>query len=115
MSRLETLDRENWRDFVAAPAAVLMLGKSDCEACQAWKDELNTFLDADEEWQQVRFAKLDLDLGGMASFKKENGWLADISDLPYNVVYVNGERQKEFYGSGIDRLVNRMRRVIATE
>ena len=36
----------------------------------------------------------------------------DINDLPYTLVYVNGERKKEFLGSGIERLVNRMRRVI---
>ena len=33
MSRLELLDGKTIADFLAAPAAVLMLGKSDCEAC----------------------------------------------------------------------------------
>lgn len=50
----------------------------------------------------------------MAAFKKENTWLADVDDLPYNVVYVNGERKKEFLGAGVDRLVNRMRRVFSS-
>ena len=112
MSRLEVIDRENWRDFLAAPAAVLMLGKSNCKACQAWTDELTTFLESDETWQHVRFGKLELDRGGMAAFKKENTWITELEDLPYNVIYVNGERRKEFLGSGVDRLVNRMRRVV---
>ena len=71
-----------------------------------------SFLADDTEWSEVRFGKLELDRGGLGAFKKENPWLADIKDLPYTLVYVNGERMKEFLGSGIDRLVNRMRRVI---
>jgi hypothetical protein len=112
MSRLEVIDRENWREFLAAPASVLMLGKSNCEACGKWTTELNAFLADDNDWQHVRFGKLELDKGGMAAFKKENAWIAELEDLPYNVIYVNGERKKEFLGSGIDRLVNRMQRVV---
>ncbi|HAA62020.1 MAG TPA: hypothetical protein DCE39_13935 [Planctomycetaceae bacterium] len=112
MNNLELLDRETWREFLGSPAAVLMLGKSDCDACAAWTQELKSFLADDTEWSEVRFGKLELDRGGLGAFKKENPWLADIKDLPYTLVYVNGERKKEFLGSGIDRLVNRMRRVI---
>jgi len=111
-SRLELLDRETWREFFEAPAAVLMLGKSDCEACAAWTQEIESFLADDTEWNQVRFGKIELDRGGLGGFKKENPWLVDIKDLPFTLVYVNGERKKEFLGSGIERLVNRMRRVI---
>lgn len=111
-SSLELLDRETWREFLGAPAAVLMLGKSDCEACAAWTQEVEDFLADDTEWANVRFGKFALDGGGLAGFKKENSWLMEIKDLPCTLVYVNGERKKEFLGSGIERLVNRMRRVI---
>ena len=109
---LELLDRETWREFLGAPAAVLMLGKSDCEACAAWTQEVEDFLADETEWASVRFGKIELDRGGLAEFKKENSWLMEVRDLPYTLVYVNGERKKEFLGSGIERLVNRMRRVI---
>ena len=33
---------------VAAPRSVLMLGKSDCEACASWTEELSKFLESDE-------------------------------------------------------------------
>lgn len=112
MSRLEVIGRETWREFLAAPAAVLMLGKSNCEACGKWTEELTAFLDSDEAWKHVRFGKLELDKGGMAEFKKENTWIADLDDLPYNIIYVDGDRKKEFLGSGVDRLVNRMQRVL---
>ena len=115
MSRLEIIDRENWREFLAAPAAVLMLGKSNCEACGKWAEELTAFLDSDEAWTHVRFGKLELDKGGMAEFKKENTWIAGLDDLPYNIIYANGDRKKEFLGSGVDRLVNRMQRVVPSE
>ena len=61
MSHLETIVRENWEDFLAAPAAVLMLGKSDCPACAAWTEELTAFLESDSEWTSVRFGKLLLE------------------------------------------------------
>lgn len=112
MSRLELLDRDSWRDFLAAPTAVLMLGKTDCPACRAWTDELNAFLGDDERWTEVRFGKLELDRPGLGAFKKENPWLSGLDDLPYTIVYVAGEKKKEFLGGGIDRLVNRMQRVI---
>jgi hypothetical protein len=112
-SRLELLDRETWQDFLSAPAAVLILGKSDCESCAAWTSEVESFLRDDAEWTNVRFGKIDLDRGGLAAFKKANTWLADVTDLPFTIVYVNGDRKKDFLGSGIQRLINRMRRVIA--
>lgn len=112
MSRLQILDRDSWRDFLAAPTAVLMLGKTDCPACLAWTDELTAFLAEDQRWVEVRFGKLELDRPGLGAFKKENPWLSELHDLPYNIVYVAGEKQKEFLGGGIERLVNRLQRVV---
>ncbi len=113
MSRLETITRENWEDFLAAPAAVLMLGKSDCPACAVWTEELTTFLENDSEWVSVRFGKLLLDQPGLGGFKKANPWLAGLKDLPLNLIYIEGEKVKEFLGSGADRLANRLRRLLA--
>ena len=53
MTRLEIVDGANWREFVAAPVALLVVGKSDCGACAAWSAELEHFLDADSEWRHV--------------------------------------------------------------
>ena len=115
MSRLEILDGDTLPGFLDASPSVLMLAKSDCDACQQWTEQLEEFLSEDTEWAHVRFGKLKLDQRGLADFKKQNPWLADLHDLPYNIVYVDGERKKEFLGSGIDRLVNRMRRVLAAD
>ncbi len=111
MSRIEVISRENWGEFLAAPAALLMLGKSDCKACAQWTEELNAFLESDTQWTRVRFGKLELDKGGMGEFKKENTWISELDALPYNIIYTNGERAKEWLGSGVDRLVNRLQRV----
>ena len=111
MGRLETVDGGNWRDFVASPLAVLVIGKSDCPACAAWSEELEGFLAADSEWMNVRFGKMLLDKGGLIEFKRANPWLADVEELPFNVLYTRGERAKEFPGGGIDRLVGRLRSV----
>lgn len=110
--RLEILDGKSWEPFVAAPAAVLMLGKTGCEACAAWAEELERFLAGDERFPGVRFGKLLLDTPGLISFKRANPWVAGLEVLPFNVIYVNGERTKEFAGGGIDRLVSRLERVV---
>jgi hypothetical protein len=112
MSRLEVLDGNDWESFVAAPAAVLMLGKSDCAACAEWTTELEAFLDTDERWRHVRFGKLLLDKPGLVSFKRANPWIAELDVLPMNVVFVNGEEKKRFAGGGIERLVTRLERSV---
>jgi hypothetical protein len=108
MSRLESIDARNWEEFVGSPAAVLMLGKSDCEACKAWTDELLAFLEQDQAWRHVRFGKLLLDTPGLVAFKRANPWLAEVDALPFNVIYVGGKPVKRFAGAGTDRLVSRL-------
>ena len=108
--RLELLDGKSWESFLAAPAAVLMLGKSDCAACAAWTEELEGFLASDDRWRHVRFGKLLLDTPGLVTFKRANPWIAELDQLPVNVVYVNGAEVKRFAGGGIDRLVTRLER-----
>lgn len=111
MAELETITGENWRDFVAAPLAVLIIGKTDCEKCSEWSDELSPFLAGTTEFADVRFGKLMLDTRGLIEFKKENTWIADLHVLPYNVIYQNGDRVKEYAGGGLQRLESRLRRL----
>lgn len=106
--RFEKVDAASWQAFVAAPRAVLVLGKSDCAACAAWSTELETFLATDARWPEVRFGKLLLDQGGLVHFKRANPWLADVDVLPFTVIWQHGERAKSFAGGGIDRLVSRL-------
>ena len=110
--KLEKIDGQNWEAFLAAPAAVLMLGKSDCEACAAWTAELEAFLEKDERWRHVRFGKLLLDKPGLIAFKRANPWIAELDSLPMNVLYVNGRESKRFAGGGIERLVTRLERAL---
>ncbi len=114
MERLETLDGKTWDNFVQSPTAVLILGKSDCEACLSWTKDLTQFLVTDEQYKDVRFGKIFLDTPGLVSFKRASPWLSEVDVLPYNVIYRNGEREKMFAGSGIERLTNRLQRLIET-
>jgi hypothetical protein len=108
--RLELLDGSNWQEFLASPAAVLMLGKSDCAACAEWTAELERFLEADGRFGHVRFGKLLLDKPGLVSFKRANPWIAELDALPVTVLFANGVETKRFAGGGIDRLVTRLER-----
>ncbi len=112
MSRLENVDGDNWRDFIASPTAVLVLGKSDCEKCGEWSAELAEKLASDAGFGTVRFGKMLLDQRGLTDFKRENPWLAELDVLPYNVIFHEQERVKSFAGGGWDRLANRLRRVV---
>lgn len=113
MSRLEKLDRTNWREVTEAPLGVLMLSKSDCATCQAWTEELEAFLADDQEFTDVRFGKLLLDQPGLVEFKRENPWVSEVDALPFNILYAGGAQKKTFAGKGVDRLVNRLRNLRA--
>lgn len=78
--RLEMLDAATWREFVAAPVAVLVLGKTTCPACQAYTEELAAFLDRDAP-DEIRFGKM---------------------------LYRHGERWKDFAGGGVERIRRRL-------
>jgi len=109
---LEAVGRENWEELVNAPVAYLMLGKGDCDHCAEWTAELKTFLESEDgkEFEGVRFGKMLLETPGLGGFKKANPWIAGLTGLPHNIVYVNGEQKKEWSGKGLSRLLNRLRR-----
>lgn len=110
--QLEILEPDTWSDFLGSETAVLMLGKSDCAACNAWTDELTEWLATDPPYADVRFGKILLDARGFADFKRTHGdWLKEIRDLPTTAIFRAGDLRKTFIGSGVDRLVNRLRRV----
>lgn len=111
MAKFEEIGRENWEEFINSPKAVLMLGKSDCPACAAFAEELDEFCASCEGWEDVRFGKLIINQPGLAGFKKQSPWLADVRDLPYTVIYADGEVAKTFMGGGIERLTNRLERL----
>ncbi|MCC6620567.1 MAG: hypothetical protein IT385_04895 [Deltaproteobacteria bacterium] len=111
--QLEMIDGQTWREFVGSDVAVLMLGKSDCEACARWTEELNAFLASEPGFAGVRFGKMLLDQRGLTDFKRDNGaWLKDVDVLPFNLIYRQGKIEKSFAGSGLDRLTNRLRNVL---
>jgi hypothetical protein len=111
MDRLESIEGANWEAFLRAPWAVLMLGKTDCDKCAAYTEELDAFLGTDSTYTDVRFGKMLLDRGGLASFKRANPWLADVDVLPYTLIYRGGDKVSEFAGGGVSRLQSRLERL----
>ena len=113
MGKLEQISGDNWREFLGGELAILMLGKSDCAACGAWTTELEAWLEAGPKLPAhappARFGKMLLDSRGLTDFKRENmSWLKDLEDLPFTIIYRNGERTKSFAGGGVDRLETRL-------
>lgn len=108
MARIESVDRSSWQEFTAAPLAVLMLAKTTCGHCAQWTEDLARFLEGDRDFTDVRFGKLYLDQPGLVEFKRQNPWLAEVDDLPTNVLYRDGERVKTWVGGGVERLRSRL-------
>ena len=110
MAELKRLGRDDWAELLDAPLSVLIVGKTTCEHCKSWAAELDEFLASDEEFADVAFGKIDLDTPGLVSFKRAHPWVSELSDLPHTSIWKGGEKQKEFFGGGMDRLANRLRR-----
>lgn len=111
MSQLEELTPDNWEDFSKADVAVMVLGKTDCPACNEWSGELTQALADNTLPDNVRFGKLIINQKGLLSFKKANPWLAEVDQLPFNVIYQQGEIVKKYAGGGVDRLQTRLSRL----
>lgn len=104
---LETIDDGNFEEFLASPAAFLLIGKEGCEACINWTNQL---VSSDLSLPKVRLGKLVLGGGKLTNFKRANGvWLSHVRELPHNSIWVNGTMVKEWLGGGeVDRLTNRL-------
>ena len=105
---MEILGPKDWEEFLSAPIAVLMLGKTDCAACEEWATELQS----NEIPPGVRIGKILLDKPGFGRFKIAYDWVANVDVLPYNVIFVDGEMKKQWAGGGMDRLQTRLNRFI---
>ena len=112
MPVLEIIDRNSWEEFLNSPVAVLVLGKNGCQACAEWTEELNGWFSGGTAPDQVRFGKILLDTPGMGRFKIAQSWVSDVDVLPFNAIFINGERVKEWAGGKLSRLENRLSRLL---
>ena len=105
---MEILNQSNWEEFLYSPISVLILSKTDCQSCDAWFSELETY----EIPPGVRLGKLLLDSPGLGSFKMENDWVSNIDILPFNAIYIDGGVKTQWAGGGIERLQTRLNRLL---
>ena len=106
---MEILNQSNWEEFLSSPISVLILSKTNCQSCDAWFSELETY----EIPPEIRLGKLLLDSPGLGRFKMENNWVANIDILPFNAIYVDGEVKKQWAGGGIERLQTRLNQIMS--
>jgi hypothetical protein len=112
LAELELLGRDDWEDFLSAPLAVLILGKNGCAACEQWTLDLQQWFDSGQSPEGAKFGKLILDTPGLGRFKIAHPWVSEVDVLPYNAIYIDGERVKEWAGGNIPRLTNRLNRYL---
>lgn len=108
MVELEQLNPATWEAFIEAPAALLVLGKKDCQPCKEWTKALTS--QSDDVWngRRVRAGTLLLDAPGFSQFKMTHPWVALVDVLPFNALYINGERVAEWAGGSIERLLKEL-------
>lgn len=100
--RIEHLDSDSWAPFLAAPISLLVLGKTGCEPCKLWVKTLSNQMD--EIASEIRVGTLLLDAPGFGHFKIAHPWVAFVDILPFNALYIDGERVAEWAGGSIERL-----------
>ena len=108
MLEVEQLNPSTWEEFLEAPAALLVLGKADCQPCKAWTKTLTSQPDDVLNVRQVRIGTLLLDAPGFGQFKMTHPWVALVDVLPFNALYINGERGAEWAGATIERLLKEL-------
>jgi hypothetical protein len=105
---MELLGKDDWQGFIDSPIAILMLGKTNCKACEEWTVELTNYTPP----TGVRVGKILLDTPGLARFKIAQPWISEVDILPFNAIFVAGELKKQWAGSGLERLQNRLNRFV---
>tara|TARA_B110001452_G_scaffold20462_1_gene16448 strand:+ start:1053 stop:1376 length:324 start_codon:yes stop_codon:yes gene_type:complete len=105
---MEILNQLNWEEFLSSPVSLLILSKTDCQLCDKWFSELESY----EIPSGTRLGKLLLDSPGLGRFKMANDWIANIDILPFNAIYVDGIVKKQWSGGGIERLQTRLNQIL---
>ena len=101
---MEILNQSNWEEFLSSPVSLLILSKKNCQLCDVWFSQLETY----DFSKELRVAKLLLDSPGLGRFKLANDWVANIDILPFNAIYVDGKVAMQWAGGGIERLQTRL-------
>jgi hypothetical protein len=93
---------------------VLILSKSDCGYCAAYQRDIDAY---QEEGliDGMSIGKLVLNEPGVAQFKRDNRWMADLSFLPHTLVYHRGQVIDSFGTSKGIYLLERLEDVLSDE
>ncbi len=91
-------------ELLAAPWAVLVLTRSDCEVCEAYAADL-ALRRAEGALPGVAIGTLALDAPDGADFKRANPRLTEVDFLPYTVLYARGRVAEAFATTHADYLV----------
>jgi hypothetical protein len=84
--------------LLGAARAALVLTRTTCHACGAYRAEVAALL-TQGKLEGIAVGTLVLDRPGAGRFKRENPWLSDVRYLPYTVLYRRGERVDGFAAS----------------
>jgi len=92
------LDDDTVEAVLDAPHGALVLAKDDCDNCAAYEADIRRLQEQGQLGDLV-VGKIILTRPGCRRFKRENPWLRGVADLPYTLLYADGEKVDEFAAS----------------
>jgi alkyl hydroperoxide reductase subunit AhpC len=93
--------------LLTAERAALVLARRDCGFCAAYEAEIVAAI-GNGELPDFPIAMAVLDEPGLTGYKRDNPWLARVTDLPYTVLYRRGRIAGRFAGSRVELLRDRL-------
>lgn len=107
MNEYTQVTDDTFETLLAAEQAVLVIGKSDCGYCRQYDAGIADLLE-DPAYTDTVFGKLVLDEPGNTQLKRESSWIAGLNQLPYTVLYREGEPVDKFAASKASYLEERL-------
>lgn len=101
-------------DVLTAARAALILTRTACPACAAYRTEVAALL-AQGKLDGLTVGAVILDRPGASRFKHDNAWIASVPSLPYTVLYRRGERVDAFAASRGAYLLERIDAAFGSE
>jgi hypothetical protein len=92
------VDDDSVEHVLGAVHGALVLAKDGCDNCAAYEAEIR-LLQEQGRLGDLVIGKIMLTQPGCRRFKRENPWLRGVADLPYTLLYADGEKVDEFAAS----------------
>jgi len=112
MATFEAMTDRIYDQLSSLEFALIVLGRGSCQDCTQYHGELRQWVAGGDGPGQLRVLTLNLDSPLGQDFKDDHEWVRHIDTIPYNALMVKGVVVKNWSGGTIQRLMNRLDKVV---